>query len=361
VSRARFTPTAGFTPKAQGRRSVFAALLSTLVVTTSLTVVFVPRPAAADQISDLKAQATAVSQSLVQEQLQAGAYQLQYSVATQKVAADAHAMTQVDQLISHNEEQIDKDTLAIRQLAIVSYMNGGSVLSDSDSLLFSGNEQSGQVADEYAVIAAGNIEGALDQLHTAQHALQSHQATLQQEQTQDQSDQTQQSTDLAQAESTQHQMEFVQSQITGQLAAAIAQQAAAQAATAAAAVAAAQNAALAAAQNAALAAAQNAQATGSASGVTAPSTVVADPALNPYLQCVVQTESRGDYGAVSADGMYMGAFQFSQATWNMAAGVAGLSALAGVPPNRASKAEQDAVAVALYALDGNRPWLGDRC
>ncbi len=353
MSRARFTPTAGFTPRAQGRRSVFAALLSTLVVTTSLTVVFVPRPAAADQISDLKAQATAVSQSLVQQQLQAGAYQLQYSVASQKVAADAHAMTQIHQLISQNEQQIDKDTLAIRQLAIMSYMNGGSVLSDFDSLLFSGNEQSGQVADEYAVIAAGNIEGALDQLHTAQHSLQSHQTTLQQEQTQDQSDQTQQAADLAQAESTRHQMEFVQSQITGQLAAAIAQQAAAQAATAAAAVAA--------AEKAALVAAQNAAATGSASGVTAPSTVAADPTLNPYLQCVVQTESRGDYGAVSADGMYMGAFQFSQATWNMAAGVAGLSALVGVPPNRASKAEQDAVAVALYALDGNRPWLGDRC
>jgi len=360
VSRARFTPTAGFTPRAQGRRSVFAALLSTLVVTASLTVVFVPPPAAADQISDLKAQATAISQSLVQEQLQAGAYQLQYSVATQKVAVDAHAMTEVDLLISQNEQQIDKDTLAIRQLAIVSYMNGGSVLSDSDNLLFGGNEQSGQVAEEYAVIAAGNIEGALDRLHAAQHTLQFHQVTLQQEQTQDQSDQTQQASDLARAESTQHQMEFVHSQITGQLAAAIAQQAAAQAATAAAAVAAAQKAALAAAQKAALAAAQNAAATGSTSGV-APSNVVADPTLNPYLQCVVQTESRGDYGAVSADGMYMGAFQFSQATWNLAAGVAGLSVLVGVPPNRASKAEQDAVAVALYALDGNRPWLGDRC
>jgi len=339
-------------------------------------VVFVPPPAAADQISDLKAQATAISQSLVQEQLQAGAYQLQYSVATQKVAVDAHAMTEVDLLISQNEQQIDKDTLAIRQLAIVSYMNGGSVLSDSDNLLFGGNEQSGQVAEEYAVIAAGNIEGALDRLHAAQHTLQFHQVTLQQEQTQDQSDQTQQASDLARAESTQHQMEFVHSQITGQLAAAIAQQAAAQAATAAAAVAAAQKAALAAAQKAALAAAQkaalaaaqkaalaaaqNAAATGSTSGV-APSNVVADPTLNPYLQCVVQTESRGDYGAVSADGMYMGAFQFSQATWNLAAGVAGLSVLVGVPPNRASKAEQDAVAVALYALDGNRPWLGDRC
>jgi hypothetical protein len=316
-------------------------------------VVLAPRPAAADQISDLKAQATAISQSLIQEQLQAGAYQLQYSVASQKVAADVQTMAEIGQQIDQNEQQIDKDTLAVRQLAIVSYMNGGSALSDSDSLLFSGNEQSGQVADEYAVIAAGNIEGALDQLHGAQHTLQSHQATLQQEQARDQLDQTQQASDLTQAESTRRQMEFVQSQVTGQLAAAIAQQAAARAASAAAAVAA--------AQKAALAAVQKAAATGSATGSTAPSTVVADPTLNPYLQCVVQAESRGDYGAVSADGMYMGAFQFSQATWNMAAAQAGLSALVGVPPNLASKAEQDAVAVALYALDGNRPWLGDRC
>jgi len=125
-------------------------------------------------------------------------------------------------------------------------------------------------------------------------------------------------------------------------------------------VAAAQKAALAAAEKAA-AAAQKAG-TGSATGVKAGRpTPVADPALNPYLQCVVEAESHGDYGAVSANGMYMGAFQFSQSTWNLAAGAAGLSALVGVPPNLASKAEQDAVAVALYALDGHQPWLGDRC
>lgn len=359
--RARFTPTAGFIPGAHGRRTVLAALLSTLVITTSVTVVLVPRPAAADQIADLKAQATAISQSLVQEQLQAGAYQLQYSVVSQKVAADAQAIAQIGQQISLNEQQIDKETRSVRRLALVSYMNGGSALSDSDSLLFSGSEQSGQVADEYTVIAAGNIEGALDELHSAQHTLQAHEATLQQEQTQDQSLQGQQTADLAQAQGTQHQMEFVQSQITAQLATAIAQQAAQQAANAAAAVAAAQRAALAAAQKAALAAAQKSVATGSPAGVPPTSTAIADPALNPYLQCVVQAESRGNYGAVSPDGMYMGAFQFSQGTWNMAARGAGLPALVGVPPNLASKAEQDAVAVALYALDGNRPWLGDRC
>jgi len=88
---------------------------------------------------------------------------------------------------------------------------------------------------------------------------------------------------------------------------------------------------------------------------------VADPALNPFLQCVVQAESGGDYGAVSPNGLYMGAFQFSQPTWDTAAQDAGLGFLVGVPPNEATKPEQDSVAVALYALDGDQPWLGDRC
>ena len=57
----------------------------------------------------------------------------------------------------------------------------------------------------------------------------------------------------------------------------------------------------------------------------------------------------------------MGAFQFSQPTWNTAAQAAGRPDLVGVPPNLASKADQDTVAVALYALDGQQPWLGDRC
>jgi hypothetical protein len=83
-----------------------------------------------------------------------------------------------------------------------------------------------------------------------------------------------------------------------------------------------------------------------------------DPALNAFLQCVIQRESGGDYGIDTGNGYY-GAFQFSQSTWNIAAQDAGLSYLVGVVPSSATKAEQDTVAVALYALDGGRPWTGD--
>jgi hypothetical protein len=138
-------------------------------------------------------------------------------------------------------------------------------------------------------------------------------------------------------------MESVQQRVTGQLADAVAVQAGVQASTAAAAV----------------ASAEKAAGQSSEAGIAA--ATGSDPILNPYLQCVVRAESRGNYGAVSPNGLYMGAFQFSQPTWNMAARAAGRPYLVGLHPNLASKADQDSVAVALYALDGEQPWLGDRC
>jgi cell pole-organizing protein PopZ len=213
------------------------------------------------------------------------------------------------------------------------------------------------LANEYSAISAGNIETALDRFHAAQRVLQANQATLQQTQYKDRSDAAQQATDLGQATSTETKMESEQAQVTGHLAEVVAQQAAVQAAAAAAAVAAAQRAAAAKAAQASVA-----RVTGTLGSVPGGGSGSGpDPVLNAYLQCVVQAESGGNYAAVSANGLYMGAFQFSQATWNMAAQAAGLSNLIGVPPNLASPADQDDVAIALYALDGEQPWLGDRC
>ena len=122
----------------------------------------------------------------------------------------------------------------------------------------------------------------------------------------------------------------------------MAQQAAAQAAAAAAAVRAAQAAAAPPSTATPAAAVSSAAPAVAVSSTADPATTNADPALNPFLQCVVQAESGGNYGAVSPNGLYMGAFQFSQSTWNMAAAAAGLPQLVGVHPNLASKAQQDA-------------------
>jgi peptidoglycan hydrolase CwlO-like protein len=365
---------------AHRRLIIPAVLLSTLVALTSLTVVLLPRPAGADQIADLQAQAAAISQKLVEEQLQIDAYQQQYSVASAKVASDARTIVQIGQQISQDEQQIAARTTAVRHQAINSYMDAGTQASSADAALFSGGGEAAQAASEYSSIAVGNITTAMDQLRTAQRTLLAQQATLQRQQAQDQTDQTQQASSLGHATGSQQQLQSVQAQVTGQLATAVAQQAAAQSAAAAAAVAAAQRAAAkssttrapsapttlapsaptstspsAPAQSSTTSTAPAPSAGGGSGGAST------DPALNPFLQCVVQAESGGNYAAVSPGGTYMGAFQFGQSTWNLAAQAAGIPGLVGVPPNTASKADQDTVAVALYALDGQQPWLGDRC
>ena len=65
-----------------------ATVLLALVTAITATVVLLPRPAAADQISDLKSQATQIAQQLTQEQLQIGAFQQRYSVESAKVEQD---------------------------------------------------------------------------------------------------------------------------------------------------------------------------------------------------------------------------------------------------------------------------------
>ena len=344
-----------------------AVLLSTLLASASFWVMAAPAPARADPIASLKAQATTVSQELVQQQLQVGAYQQQYSIASAKVASDAASVAQVDQQIAQDQGLIAARTAAVRRQAIRSYMDYGSGASDAEAPLFSGNEEQVQEASEYSNVAAGSITTAVDGLRSAQGTLRTDEAILQQQQSADLADQHSASTALSHADSTQQQLQQLQAQVTGELATAVAQQAAAQAAAAAAAVRAAQAAATPQPAAAVSASVSSSAPAGSAASGTSgtspadPATTNTDPALNPFLQCVVQAESGGNYGAVSPNGLYMGAFQFSQPTWNMAAAAAGLPQLVGVRPNQASHAQQDAVAVALYALDGERPWLGDRC
>jgi septal ring factor EnvC (AmiA/AmiB activator) len=304
-------------------------------------------PAAADQIGQLRARATAISHKLIQDQLEIDAYQQQYSVASDKVAADAQALIGIGAQIDQDEGQLTTDTRVVRQLALSSYMNGGE-LAGSEGLLFAADAEALQSANEYVAVVTGDIETALDRLRAAQITLQANEATLRQHQAQDRSDQAQRAVSLSGATMAESEMAAEESLVTGQLASAVGAQASSQDAAAAAAVADARRDA-------------THESTSKAPTGAGASDIVADPALNSYLQCVVQAESRGDYGAVSPNGMYMGAFQFSQPTWNTAALDAGLPDLVGMAPNHASKAEQDTLAVALYSLDGDQPWLGDRC
>ena len=58
-------------------------------------------------------------------------------------------------------------------------------------------------------------------------------------------------------------------------------------------------------------------------------------------QCIVRKESGGNYGIVSSNGMYHGAYQFSRSTGDVAAQRMGRGDLVGTPASRWTRAEQD--------------------
>jgi peptidoglycan hydrolase CwlO-like protein len=366
---------ADLTARVHRRRSISAVLLATLVASTSLSVVAASGPTGADQLSSLQAQAATIAQELIQQQLEVDSYQQRYSVVSARLAADSQAIQQIGQQIGQDDQQIAAKEALVRSEAIRSYMDYGTGSGSTTAALFGGDQEHAQAASEYSSIAVGNITVVVDQLHTAQDQLQAHEASLRQQQDQDRADQASQAAALDHADASAGQLASLHAKVTGQLATAVAAEAAAQHAAAVAAVAAAQ-------RQAARSDPARSTTTTPAPVPTIPATTVAgtpttvttvatpvtpppaagadlpDPALNPFLLCVIQKESGGDYSINTGNGYY-GAFQFSQSTWNIAAQDAGLSYLVGVLPSSATKAEQDTVAVALYALDGGRPWTGD--
>ncbi len=72
--------------------------------------------------------------------------------------------------------------------------------------------------------------------------------------------------------------------------------------------------------------------------------------MNAFLACVRQRESGGNYRAVNPSSGAGGAYQFMPSTWRAMGGQ-------GLPQN-ASPAEQDAMAMKLYAQAGRSPWAG---
>jgi len=377
VLRTVSTPLTGPDGAGRARRRFRALSLAGLVLLATLPFGAALRPAGADSVTDLQAQAATVAHDLVLEQLQEDAAQQQTSVAAAKVAVDQQAIAHLDQQLAADQQAIAQQLHVVQAEAIRTYVNSGADSSAGDASLFAGGTAKAQAASEYATLAAGTITSDLAQLHTAQHALQSQQAALQARQAQDRADESLHATALDQASAAATQLSAEQAKVTGQLATAVAAQQAAQARAAAAAVASAPKVTVRTTTTATIPATTApsgaAPATSAAPTASAPSPSpsggsngdpypsLSDPALNSFLSCVVQAESSGNYGIVSPNGLYMGAFQFSQPTWNTAASAAGLGALVGVPPNRATHAEQDTVAVTLFNMDGQQPWLGDRC
>ncbi len=81
-----------------------------------------------------------------------------------------------------------------------------------------------------------------------------------------------------------------------------------------------------------------------------------------FLACTRadESDSAGGYQAHSADGLYHGAYQFLQSTWDNVARRSGRYDLVGRNPGFAAPADQDQMALNLYHWQGAAPW-GGRC
>ncbi len=328
-----------------------------VVIAITATVVVPTGPVAADQVSDLQAQATQIAQDLVLEQLQIGAYQQQYDVDAARVQRDEAEIGASENQIQADIGRVSRDRQRLESQALSAYINLDPE-SDGTAALFETNPNEADTKAEYEEVASGDITLSIDVLHTDENGLRAERVTLEQQEAKDQTTTNQEATAANAARHTEVQLASKQSEITGELTVAVAQQQTAQAAEAAAAVRAAQ--AKAAAAVATSRAAQPSSSPSTAVQGSVTSTVSGDPSLPPYLQCVLQAESGGNYQAVSPGGTYMGGFQFSQATWNEAAELAGMPQLINIPPNEATPAQQDDLAIALYEADGKQPW-DDSC
>lgn len=85
-----------------------------------------------------------------------------------------------------------------------------------------------------------------------------------------------------------------------------------------------------------------------AQGSTATDTVRSSGSGGGNLAAIRACESTNNYGAVSPDGLYRGAYQFDRQTWQSVGGSG--------DPAAASPAEQDARAGQLWSQRGSNPW-----
>jgi peptidoglycan hydrolase CwlO-like protein len=341
----------------------------TLATAITAAIVVSPGPAEGDQVSGLQTQAAQIARDLVLEQLQIGVYQQQYDVDSAKVTQDQARIASTQSQISADTRRVSRDRKRLQGEALSTYINMGPGAGGTQ-ILFVGSQSDALARAEYEEVVSGDADLTIDALHTDENGLRAQRATLEQQEAQDQATTTEQAAQATGARQTQVELDSKQSEITGELAVAVAQQQAAQAAAAAKAVRAAQAAAAAAAAKSPAPSSPSpnrsptstTQPAGSTTtqGTAASSSSGNDPSLPPFLQCVLRVESGGNYQAVSPGGTYMGGFQFSQPTWNEAAALAGLPPLVNVPPNEATPAEQDDLAIALYDADGQQPW-DDSC
>jgi len=227
------------------------------------TVLVVSRPASADQITDAKAQAAAITAKIQATQAQIQSLTGQVTAADYRLSQLNGQIVASQKLITKDQSRVNKDEGQLRTQAITDYTDSGT--SNQVTQMFSSNVNTSGIRSEYSSIATGNVTTTVDNLHTAQSRLQATENALRQQQSQATSTRNNLQASENQASNLEAQDQATLDSVNNNIQHLVAQQQAAQAAAAKAAATAAFNARVAAAQ-AAQAAAQVAQAAAPSGG-----------------------------------------------------------------------------------------------
>ena len=163
-------------------RSRVGALLALALTTGITSLVVPPRLASADQISDAKAQASALTSKIAAEQQQIDSLTSQYDTATYKVTQLNSQIAQSQAQLAKDQAEVAKDQGHLKSQAVADYMSNGT--SSQISEMFTGDNNAAGIHKVYSAIATGNVTNTVDSLHTAQNQLHAQESALQQQQSQ---------------------------------------------------------------------------------------------------------------------------------------------------------------------------------
>ena len=152
----------------------------TLVAVLAGTVVLATRPASGDSVASARATAAAIEAKLNAAQNEMSALSQQYDAANARLQSIDASITTTKATIASDQTQVNHDRSILSKAAIANYVSDGS--ASSDNPIFSSNEKTVGAATEYNQIAEGDINLAMDNLHTAENTLNAQQAQLQEQQ-----------------------------------------------------------------------------------------------------------------------------------------------------------------------------------
>jgi cell wall-associated NlpC family hydrolase len=189
------------------------------------------RPAAGDAISDAKAKAAAIEAQLSAAQNEMSALSQQYDAARVHLDQINSSIASTQANIASDQKQVSQDKSTLSKAAVANYISDGS--ASTSNPIFSGNDKTLGATTEYNSIAEGDINLAVDNLHTAENQLQAQQNQLQSEQGQAQNQVQIEQNAVAQNAQAINSQKSALAQEQGQIAQLVAQQQAAEAAAAA--------------------------------------------------------------------------------------------------------------------------------